>query len=203
MKTCTLEGCNTKYYAKGYCFFHYYRKKLSPHISLEKEKYPSNHTNEICNVVNCGNNVKVITAGLCKNHYQNLQFRKRRGKEHIPLTETIRTNEGKSEYPDHYLMKKSRLEMFKRYPLCQVCSTNKSKEIHHIDKSKDNHSIDNLLAVCTKCHGGLHKGRKNISYKKIYGITLREIAFNWKCSTTQVRKILQVRADNGDNIWIV
>ncbi len=59
---------------------------------------------------------------------------------------------GVSEYPNHYLMKQNRRIVLRSHPLCEICGIKKSVEIHHKDKNKSNHSFDNLVAVCKKCH---------------------------------------------------
>jgi len=81
---------------------------------------------------------------------------------------------GTSEYPDHYLMKKIRLEVLKQANyICKKCG-NKANQIHHKDQSKDNHSKENLLSVCHSCN---HKMSKDYTskYKMIYGHTVKEL----------------------------
>jgi len=59
---------------------------------------------------------------------------------------------GVAEYPDHYEMKKLRLEVLEEANYtCGICG-GKATEIHHIDKTKTNHVKENFLAVCRRCH---------------------------------------------------
>ena len=41
--------------------------------------------------------------------------------------------------------------------ICEDCGE-EAKEVHHIDKTKHNHQIDNLKALCFKCHRTYHRG---------------------------------------------
>jgi hypothetical protein len=91
---------------------------------------------------------------------------------------------GVSEYPDHYLMKKIRIELLKRCRgKCEICG-NPVHEIHHIDESKNNHDIENLLAVCKKCHSFLHakfspkekRIKSNTKYTREFGLSLSDMA---------------------------
>lgn len=57
---------------------------------------------------------------------------------------------------------------------CMLCLKNSMKNLHHIDGDNKNDSIDNLLPVCTKCHGEIHKALGSIKkmekghiYKKL------------------------------------
>ena len=95
-----------------------------------------------------------------------------------------RWNGGISEYPNHYQMKLARIERFKQTKgLCEICGKD-ADVIHHIDYSKSNHKLDNLLVVCNRCHVVLHtrdnpkvslkriiyhKRHTNLSFKKTYG----------------------------------
>ena len=40
---------------------------------------------------------------------------------------------------------------------CDVCGK-EAKTAHHLDGTKDNHSIENLMPVCAGCHGEFHGG---------------------------------------------
>jgi len=66
-------------------------------------------------------------------------------------------------YPNHYTMKLNRLEKLKsQHCRCEVCKQ-PANSIHHLDETRDNHSLNNLIVVCTKCHGILHKKDKSHS----------------------------------------
>lgn len=63
-----------------------------------------------------------------------------------------RWNGGNSEYKNHYLMKWARkFKLEAANNVCELCG-GLATEIHHKDKSKDNHNINNLMALCHKCH---------------------------------------------------
>ena len=44
---------------------------------------------------------------------------------------------------------------------CKYCSYNNpdALEVHHIDKNRENNSIENLEVVCANCHTLIHKGK--------------------------------------------
>lgn len=91
---------------------------------------------------------KEYARGLCVEHYRAC-FKGKNFKE-------ARSVYG---YPDHYLMKQNRLIRFSQVNYkCELCGT-KAKYIHHKDLAKDNHAIENLQALCVKCHNSIHKGR--------------------------------------------
>ena len=46
---------------------------------------------------------------------------------------------------------------------CQYCNSIKKLIIHHADFLKGNNSLDNLISLCSKCHGYIH--RKEIYLK--------------------------------------
>jgi len=95
---------------------------------------------------------------------------------------------GIAEYPNHYKMKIARIEKFKLSKgLCEICKK-KADVIHHIDGTKTNHELNNLIILCSACHGVVHTScnttktkryllykngdwhRKSINWKKEYGI---------------------------------
>jgi len=81
---------------------------------------------------------------------------------------------GVSEYPDHYLMKKIRLEVLgEANHICQICG-NKATEIHHKDLSKDNHSKENFIPVCHGCQMKFKRPYTS-KYKRLYGFTFGEL----------------------------
>ncbi len=65
----------------------------------------------------------------------------------------------KQSYPNHYTMKKNRIIKLNRIKFkCEICG-GKARYIHHIDETKYNHELSNLMAVCPKCHVKLHPKR--------------------------------------------
>ncbi len=94
---------------------------------------------------------------------------------------------GVSHYPKPGLLIKNRKIILKQFPICQVCKSKKSEEAHHKDLSRDNHSIENLLAVCKKCHNDFKYQKRNLNYDKLNGLSARKIASNIQRSETYVR----------------
>lgn len=39
---------------------------------------------------------------------------------------------------------------------CEVCTSRRYVEVHHIDGDRDNNEVDNLQALCRSCHFKLH-----------------------------------------------
>ena len=93
-------------------------------------------------------------------------------------------------YPNHYQMKLARIEKFKQAKgLCEICKKT-ANVIHHIDESKSNHELKNIIIVCSHCHAVLHtkdnpklkivnsitvSRTKYLSFKKIYGFTYMDL----------------------------
>ena len=98
-----------------------------------------------------------------------------------------RWNNGASEYKNHAILKKIRLEVLKRDEYkCKVCNK-EATEIHHKDEIKENHDANNLISVCHKCHmNQFHKGCTS-KYKKIYGLSLKEMANKFAISCYVLR----------------
>lgn len=91
------------------------------------------------------------------------------------------------EYPNHYQMKKNRLKVLRdaNY-ICQKCG-GKAIEIHHLDKTKTNHSKENLMAVCHKCNMSFHRdkiGRPS----KYHRLSLKELSLLIGLSLWTIRK---------------
>ena len=105
-----------------------------------------------------------------------------------------RWNGGVSEYPDHATMKRNRLiKLREAKNQCEVCGA-EAYCVHHLDESKDNHSLDNLAVVCFKCHGILHAGRDqvrkaNTKYSRLYGMTLKEMVAKYGGSIPTYTKL--------------
>lgn len=149
--------------------------------------------NEICKIKDCNNKISIKKDQLCPKHYS----RKRKHGNPLIKKETgfkkgknnINWNGGVSLYPNHSKMKKNRKIKLKQINyICERCKENKAVVIHHIDNSKDNHELSNLMGLCHECHGVLGRGRKNSKskYKKIYGLTLNEISKKYNVATTKI-----------------
>jgi hypothetical protein len=91
-------------------------------------------------------------------------------------------NGGTSEYQDHYLLKKARIEKLKSVQgKCEICGE-RAQMVHHIDGSTSNHDLSNFLVICHSCHRVLHVserdggGNKTSKYIRIYGMTIKQVA---------------------------
>ena len=99
---------------------------------------------------------------------------------------------GIAEYPNHSLMKKNRLIKLKQTAgKCEICGRKTEKmNIHHLDGSKSNHSLDNLILLCRNCHCRLHRGRKAKTsiWIRRYGATAKELCRKLQCSFVVLQK---------------
>lgn len=114
------------------------------------------------------------------------------GYSHMMGKNNPRWNGGNSEYPNHADFKRARIEVLKRAKgKCEICGE-PAMIVHHIDGKKDNHELNNLIAVCRQCHEALHiEGEKSIKgrptkYGKEFGMTLAEMAKKFNVSPTAV-----------------
>jgi hypothetical protein len=136
---CHTDNCNGKYYAKGYCLNHYnimrYDNKMSKCKAYEY----------------CGN---YTLHGYCGKHKDRI---KKNQSLDLTINYTVGINNihwrgGVSNYKDHHTFKKHRLIKLKEANYtCYDCG-GEAKIVHHLDKTKDNHQLDNLRALCQKCH---------------------------------------------------
>ncbi len=54
--------------------------------------------------------------------------------------------------------------------ICQDCGKAPGLffgQVHHIDKNRDNNVLENLVTLCTKCHGERHTGEERIKPDRI------------------------------------
>ena len=89
----------------------------------------------------------------------------------------INWNGGTSTYPNHSEMKRNKITKLKQSNhKCEICK-NKAYSIQHIDESKDNHDLNNLIVLCKDCHIILHRDRinKTSKYIKAYGMTVKDM----------------------------
>jgi cytochrome c2 len=89
---------------------------------------------------------------------------------------------GVSEYKDHSTLKRHRLIILEKATYkCSECNK-KATVVHHLDGSKDNHSLENLMALCQKCHTGIYHKGSNGRKPKYGKISVRKIAVEAGCS---------------------
>jgi len=178
MKICKIENCFKKHYCKGFCKNHYinFYRTGNP---LGKRKIQS------CSYVGCQK--KHVAKGFCTFHYQ--RYIHKRPLD-LPLNyrltgklggakegKNINWKGGIAEYPNHYQMKKIRKQkLIEGNYICQLCGQ-KANEVHHIDKTKTNHNLDNLIILCHKCHMiNFHRQKKQTSkFIRLYGNTVEDI----------------------------
>lgn len=170
-RICSVEGCEKRYFAKGYCHKHYALYLRKGHTS-----YYRDIPKPKCSVQDCSNLARGRRDGFCKFHFH----RKRTGvaldrPKGIKGNLNPRWNGGISEYPDHFTMKKIRKIVLKEENYtCNFCGHH-AEHIHHLDHSKSNHSRSNLVACCQSCNlliAGQHKSK----YKNAYGMKMVDIA---------------------------
>ena len=100
----------------------------------------------------------------------------------------FRWNNGASEYKNHAILKRVRLEALERDKhKCKFCNK-KATEIHHKDGTKENHDMNNLISVCHKCHiNQFHKHKKTTSkYIRKYGMSLQEMSIKTNLTSSTI-----------------
>ncbi len=81
---------------------------------------------------------------------------------------------GKSEYPNHHLMKKLRKEVLEEANyICGKCG-DEADRIHHRDFDKSNQTKENYMPCCHRCNMRFHPNRTS-KYKKTYGVFLKAL----------------------------
>ncbi len=93
-----------------------------------------------------------------------------------------------SYYSNHYQLKLNRKEKLKQCGnKCEECGKgnvilNSSRK----DGDKNNHDMDNLVMLCSKCLGS----RASSKYKRKYGSTLNELCHEFGVSLTTLYKLI-------------
>lgn len=144
MKICKVKNCKNKYFTKGYCRFHYDRKRHSPHLPLDNKRYSP------------------------------------KGKRNVNWKGGI------AEYPNHYLMKKNRLIILMNNPKCEICDK-PATDIHHRNGNKADHRLSNLMALCHSCNNLIRFKPNKSKYRKLYGMTLKEMGEKLKLTEVGIR----------------
>lgn len=49
---------------------------------------------------------------------------------------------------------------------CEDCSSKEDLQVHHVDKDRNNNSINNLRTLCRGCHWNYHKGHRPPAWNK-------------------------------------
>lgn len=176
-KICEVHWCDKAVYTKNLCRSHYDKKRLTGFPLSDAEIFPT----KPCSVSNCFKE-STPKSDFCKFHYiryykgkrgKELEEPKKQGAKRGPQNHNWKG--GIFQYPNHSEMKRNRLFVLKRDKYtCRYCGAF-TNEIHHIDNSKSNHSVDNLTACCRSCNlkkAGPHRSK----YQAIYGMKLKDIA---------------------------
>lgn len=105
-----------------------------------------------------------------------------------------------AQYPNYHILRKNKIiKLQQTKAKCEINPKHDAQLIHHVDESTDNHNLDNLLAVCAKCHQALHHRdkvngvRKTSKYTRLYGATMRELA---ETTGTYIGKIYEMHYTN-------
>ena len=162
-KICKINGCDIDHYAKGFCRTHYTRNRRTPKIK------------QACSVSFC--NKQSAIKGFCKFHYgrhlNGIQMDRPYGNKGEM---NHRWNGGTSLYPNHYEMKKVRIYVLEMANyICHYCGKDADR-IHHLDHTRDNHSVENFVSTCNKCNLKRRKQNTTSKYKRLYGKTLKQMA---------------------------
>lgn len=112
-------------------------------VEILKQEYPKENLNFLCKKLK-----RKLVAVSAKAERMGI-FRKTR----INLAE----KNGGGINEDYY----RRVALENQPDCCALCGkrewTGKEPHIHHKDKNRKNNKIENLLVVCAKCHGKIHR----------------------------------------------
>jgi len=154
MRKCEVPNCIEKHYARNYCRNHY--------LVFVRKGFHTWPTKK-CKVISCNTMVRIGAkrknkelSDYCNYHVRAIKAGwvegvcRNKGENHY------RWNGGKSPYPDHNSLKKIRQMVFERDNFKCIKCGKEAKYTHHIDCTKDNHIISNLISICASCHVKLH-----------------------------------------------
>lgn len=187
---CKFEGCGLKHYARGFCRKHYIRICLLKIAPEPYQKYIKG--GKMCLIPKCGE--KGYFEGYCFKHWtrvkRGLPFDINLGSLSKMGGKNPRWKGGIAEYEKHYLMKKIGKEKLESANyICQIC-LGQATEIHHLDKTKNNHALKNLLAICHKCHFSIfHREKHTSKYLREYGLRLYDIKKKLHFHYTKIKKL--------------
>ena len=185
-RLCLVSDCTKKVYSRNLCHTHYELNRRNGSVIYKRNIFQK------CLVKGCENQITIISkSGLCNFHLirqeNNIDLLRPWGNKG---SNNPNWKGGVADYPNHSEMKRVRLQVLKEANyICQYCGK-PTKEIHHKDYSKSNHSKNNLIAACHSCNSKMRDPSKKqkSKYRKFYGYTLKELA--------EMRRILRkLRSD--------
>ncbi len=100
-----------------------------------------------------------------------------------------------SYYSNHYQLKLNRKEKLKECGnKCEGCGDTKAiLNASRKDGDKNNHNINNLIMLCSKCLGS----KQNSKYKTKFGSTLKELSREFGISLSTLYKFVDVHKDKA------
>ena len=192
---CSVGGCDKPYYARGLCQNHHSIFLRTGDTISQRER---NRENRCC--VKWCNKKAIVDGGMCSHHIKKIKKYGVLLKNYRAISHTGANNYnwkgGCASYKNHSEFKRQRLKVLKASKgLCVKCGE-KATSVHHIDKSKHNHKIENLLPLCSKCHWVFHTGvsKGTTKYKRLYGYTMYDIQKKINKSLTTICKLHKVGA---------
>lgn len=168
-KFCFLTDCDVGLYSRGYCKNHYckyisHRKDLKPYIPASE-----------CAWHNC---IKISSLVYCKEHIRMFREGKNPNQDNRLGENNVNWRGGVAEYPAHSFFKRQRLiRLEQAHYTCEIGGClEPAVNVHHKDESKDNHDLDNLIALCRPCHIKEHKGAWGKPPTRYGKLTIKEIS---------------------------
>ena len=180
---CIIFHCQKPIYAALLCRTHYEQARkfhtTLPYFSVRCQ-VPT------CNTIFAIGSLNRKQFQLCNMHQTK---KKHRFQQMLPTTTASlaqrmsnagvrngRWNGGTSEYPDHYYFKQQRLLVLNAaHHLCRCGS--RALVVHHLNHNTADHRLENLEALCRKCHRHQHRTTVYRSKFRIkFGKTLQELA---------------------------
>lgn len=76
-----------------------------------------------------------------------------------------------------------------RKKVCEECGINKNLHLHHIDSNPSNNNLDNLMTLCSSCHGEWHwqHGKKPTKIKKLCSVCGSKVVGRGLCNKHYLR----------------
>lgn len=191
-RKCSL--CALVVYSKGLCRNHYGHMQRNG-VPKKKREIVLGHK---CSVANCDNGAKHKSDSgrhYCDFHYHrknHLSKLKMSSPKSVKGENHHSWKGGVTRYKNSGDFKKAKKELAKRSGgICEVCKVVKAKDAHHIDHGVSNHSLDNLLHVCKKCHNEFHLGSKRkpkstSKFTRTYGNNLFDLSKKFNVKMSQV-----------------